>query len=329
MEVNQLNEFSDQILQEACERWGLSDAQRISEAENLIYACNGPNGKVALRLTHPEHRSDALLRAELEWLSTLAQQAIPVVEPLPSNAASFLESIEGDASIWFACAFKWIDGKPVTTRGQTVPNNLIQQWGELTGKIVHSSIESPHAPYRNGRHHWHTPPPSQRSIAEKLLPELPQLSVEITAQQKEIAKLPANSDNYTLIHSDLHSGNVFLTVDQQLVALDFDDACHHYTLQEFAMPLYYSFFMNQENLVDSAKNYFSHFLTGYRKFHDIPIDDFEFLPLFFRLRDLDLMAIRHLWNIPLEHPWSQNTIRIYENGNSLSELPWKKWASKL
>lgn len=330
MEASQLDDFSEKTLHDACGRWNLTSPKRISEAENLVYACESPTGKVALRLTHPDHRSAKLLEAELAWLDHLTRSHVSVVTPrLSSHSQSFLETIESASSHWFACAFEWIDGGSVVVRNQVVPDNRIREWGELTGSIIKSSLETANAPYRNGRHHWNTAPSGQRSVTEKVRFKLPTLADEIVAQQAALSELPRSSDNYTLIHSDLHHGNVFLNTDRKLVALDFDDSCHHFVLQEFAMPLYYSFFSTTEDLEEAAKHYFTNFLTGYRKFHDIPLNDFEQLPVFFRLRDLDLMAICHLWNIPPEHAWSKDVSRIYKNGNPLSKLPWKKWAKSV
>jgi len=329
MDSDQLNDFSSPFLDEACRRWGLKNPERISQAENLIFASMASGGKVALRLTHPIHRSLDLLHAELTWISRLEEAAISVVKPIPSSHASLVEEISIRGKTWLASATHWIDGQSVKPKNGNVSDESIRKWGALTGQIVAHSLEMNRSGTTLSRHHWNEPIPGQSSIADQLGPEHAQLAHEIETAQSEIARLPRDDSNYLLAHTDLHSGNVFQKTDGDLIALDFDDTCYHYLLQEFAMPIYYSLLFTTEDLSAQAKHYFTHFLTGYRKFHDIDTDPFDSLPLFFHLRDLDLEAISYLWRIDPQSKWAKRLHHIYKNGNPISELPWKKWAKEI
>lgn len=326
MDTDQLQDFSESFLEQACKRWQLTHPKRISEAENLIFACQSPDGQVALRLTHPSHRSAALLEAELDWVSLLAENSISVVSPIPSANGSLVESIEIANKTWHTSATRWIEGQSIQVPGKVVSNTSIHSWGGLTGQIVAQSLKMNETKQRLARHHWNQLLPGQPSITEQLGAQHQELANQIETAKAELEQIPQNPDNYLLAHTDLHSGNVFQKADSSLVALDFDDCCYHYLLQEFAMPIYYSLFMPDSDLPEQARHYFKHFLTGYRKFHDIDINALDALPLFFKLRDLDLKAICYRWNIDPESRWSQRVDHIYNHGNPISSLPWKKWA---
>ncbi|EDY83437.1 Phosphotransferase enzyme family, putative [Verrucomicrobiia bacterium DG1235] len=326
MQTAQLQDFSRPILDAACQQWGLSSPARVSEAENLLFACQSPNGKVALRMTHPLHRDASQLTAELDWIARLAQKKIPVVNPLPSKNDNWVETISLANKSWHACVFRWIEGAPIKNENQTVTENSIQLWGGLTSQIIAASLEMNRLGDRLPRHHWNSPIPGQPTLDKQLRPEHPFLADDIAAAQASLEQLPRTPDTYLLAHTDLHAGNVFQTKTGSLIALDFDDCCYHYLLQEFSMPIYYSLLFTEKDLKTEAKRFLQSFLVGYRKYHDIDPDSLELLPLFFKLRDLDLRAISFLWNIPRDSKWYRRIEYVYENGNPLSELPWAKWA---
>ncbi|MBK1878290.1 phosphotransferase enzyme family protein [Pelagicoccus mobilis] len=329
MDSNQLSDYSEPFLIEACKLWNLQSPKLISEAENLIFAAEGPDEKVALRLTHPSHRTRELLQAELDWVDRLNQATISVVTPTESINQQLVETIIIGETTWLASATRWIDGHSVKPRSGKVSEESIRNWGSLTGQIVSQSLEMNRSNLMLPRHHWDELIPGQPSIAEQLGSKHAQLAQEVETAKSQIAKLAKTESNYLLAHTDLHSGNVFQTKTGKLVALDFDDACYHYLLQEFAMPIYYSLLYADEDTASTAKHFFTHFLRGYRKFHDIDCDSLYELPLFFHLRDLDLEAICYRWRIDPDSKWTKRVHHIYKNGNPISGLPWKKWAKEI
>ncbi len=326
LDNDQINDYSDTVLQDACKAWGLTTPHRISEAENLIYKCLSPSGRVALRLTHSLHRDSLQLDAELKWLEHLSSCNLPVVKPRLSFNSKFVETFPIEKSTWYAIVFEWIEGKSIKPRTGKVSDDSIHSWGALTGQIVENSIGLNKSGTKLTRHNWYDSIPEQVEIVKNLGSEHLQLAEEIHQVSEQIKNLPISTGTYLLAHTDLHSGNVFQKENGDLVALDFDDCCYHYLLQEFAMPIYYSLHIPDSDLAGQAQHYFKHFLSGYRKFHDIDVNALDALPLFFKLRDLDLKAICYRWNIDPQSEWSQRVHHIYNHGNPISTLPWKKWA---
>lgn len=329
METEQLADFSQQLLSDACRFWQLSNPEKISDAENLIFKCKASAGEIALRLTHPDHRTASEIQAELEWITYLRERGISVVEPATSQEGHLLHTIDAGRNRWHACAFRWIDGGSIAPRGKPVPIDSIQKWGELTGKIVAASIKANRENITFARYHWNESVPHRPAVAEKVAGALPVLAEELQLAIQDVETLPAGPSEYGLIHTDLHSGNVFQNPRGDVVALDFDDSCYHYFLQELAMPIYYDLLFREEETQTAAREFLAAFLPAYRKFHDIESKRFDDLPLFFRLRDLDLQAITHLWKIPEDSRWGQRFKRLAREGNPLCDYPWSDWAEQL
>lgn len=329
MTSSQLKDFSKPFLEAACKLWNLKQPKFISDAENLIFACQSSTGKYALRLTHPSHRSLDQLGAEISWIGKLRQHSIPVVTPKRSINQNFVEPIAIANTTWLTSATHWIDGHPISPRNNEISADTARAWGSLTGQIISQSLSMNRSKIRLPRPHWDQATPGQETLSEQLSPKQAKLSAELKAAKSSVAAIPKTESNYLLAHTDLHQGNVLQTPQGTLVALDFDDASYHYLIQEVAMPIYYLLHRLDSDHSSGAKRFLSQFLPGLREHHDIDLDAFDAIPLIFQLRDLELEAITHVWDIPEDNPWANRVHHIYEHGNPISQLPWKKWAAQI
>src|SRR5687767_8892825 len=105
--------FTTKLLEYAINKWGGSpdNLKLIGELENFVYEFNDGQNNFILRITHSSHRSNELIKAELDWINFLAVNDIPVCKPIPSINNSFIETFESENSYFIICAFEKARGQ--------------------------------------------------------------------------------------------------------------------------------------------------------------------------------------------------------------------------
>jgi Ser/Thr protein kinase RdoA (MazF antagonist) len=98
-----------------------------------------------------------------------------------------------------------------------------------------------------------------------------------------LASLPMTQDQYSLIHADLHPGNVVQNGDR-LHVIDFDDAAFGWHIYDFAVAL-------KDYREDPAfETYQAALIEGYRQLRHIDADTLSLIPLFLLIRTLNAIG---------------------------------------
>jgi Ser/Thr protein kinase RdoA (MazF antagonist) len=104
--------------------------------------------------------------------------------------------------------------------------------------------------------------------------------------------LPQDSNNYGLIHFDVHGGNFFVDGTGSINVFDFDDCHYNWFANDIAIVLFYM----QLGAEDPAKfslNFMRNFIVGYQIENKFDPQWMDLIPVFMKMREIDLYAIIH------------------------------------
>jgi Ser/Thr protein kinase RdoA (MazF antagonist) len=92
---------------------------------------------------------------------------------------------------------------------------------------------------------------------------------------------------------DAHPGNVFVTDDCELTLFDFDDASYGHFVYDIAMVLFYVSLWDKDATSFTAR-FMPPFLQAYREENRLDPRWLRELPVFLKLREIDLFWLIHL-----------------------------------
>ncbi|WP_186445608.1 phosphotransferase enzyme family protein [Paenibacillus cremeus] len=290
------------IVQAAANAFGLDSnlLAYVGGNVNEIYQHPAQNGYPArvLRLSNQQFRSELEAVAELHFMNYLFENGVSVPKIFPSKAGQWVENVtEGH----HASVFSQAPGR-IPTDEDWNPKLFIQ-WGRILGQM-HLLTQS-YLPLKEiKRKPWSEDPwmdlmrlPTEETIARQKAAEL----------LSWLHTLPTDSKNYGLIHSDLHSKNIFVTEDGTVTAFDFDDCLYHWFAYDIAIILYLAilrFNRQAQAQASGARDdqvawFLDSFLKGYQEM--LPIDPWwlQAIPKFLSLRrlsDFHFLHQRYDWN---------------------------------
>ncbi len=281
--------FHLDILTEACRLYdtSASEAELLKGSSNLVYDC----GDKILRLSHSDIRGHSEVKLEIDWITLLQAQQLPVVELIPSVNGRALEQIGGDNHFTVVC-FEKIDGKKVTESEWNEQH--FQKLGKLLGQLHRTQKKQDNdAHYK----HWD-------EIVEfenyKLLADLnPDYHDMHEALVKEFRTYNRSKENYGIIHYDIHHGNYLLVGEEKkLVVFDFEMACKSWYVNDIACVVYYAkHFPPARDEVDFENRFLAAFWKGYETENQLTEREKEKIPKFLLYRDLVVLAfLRNIWD---------------------------------
>lgn len=281
--------LTPEILAGAADVFQVDTLEFVGGFENIIYQGIRPEGPAILRFSHDLHRTASQIHTELHWLEYLKNKGANVCGPYPSKHGNLVETvIVGDTPLHVS-VFEKALGKRVNIREELGNTKLFQAWGRATGKLHRLTRD------------YRLPPglPKRADITdlfEKNLTAYIPDNLQATAADivRRVRALPKNELCYGLIHSDIHSGNFFYD-GEELHIFDFDDCCCHQLASDIAIPLYYSIWGSgldsQEQKDEFGRCFIRHFLSGYLKEYGLSHEQIAAIPLLFRFRDCELLAV--------------------------------------
>ncbi|WP_020571105.1 phosphotransferase enzyme family protein [Neolewinella persica] len=283
--------YTSEIFHELCNKHGIlpENTILIKEDSNLIYDC----GDSILRVSHSAIRSAGDMDVELDWLDFLNREKVPVVRIIPSLAGKKMVSV-GDLNKHFtAVRFEKIKGSRIS--GSTWNVAHFQKLGKLTGLIHRTGQAYRFKDYFTYSHWDELIECSYTNILPIDKRGLQQLNHRLVT---EFRSYPRDTENYGLIHNDIHHEN-YLLIGQRnkIVLFDFEVTCQSWYIYEIATALYYACLVGQKrNNLKFEQVFLRNFVKGYRKEYDLPPVDFEVVLKFMLYRDLFLYGyVAKMW----------------------------------
>lgn len=283
--------FTEEVLEITSKLYGIEreDLYIVGGFENYIYGFDKDNKSYIVRITHNSHRTVDQVKAEMDFLFYLAKSGANVSMPITTINNSFVETIEClDNSHFIICAFTKAEGERPNRTNLT--NEMFYNYGRTVG-LFHKLTKN----YRESegivkRYNW-----DEDTLivnASKYLSSDDQIILErLDEVIQSIKMIEKTKDNFGLIHTDIHMGNFFVK-NNELTVFDFDDVSYQYFISDIAIALFYLVFMvKEEQQVELADRFLTHFMKGYLSIIKISKSDYMKMPIFLKLRELILYVV--------------------------------------
>lgn len=288
----------DDLAAQALRQWDLGPAvaELVSQSENIVFRVDAEDGrKYVLRLHRPGYHSYAGLVSEQLWTTALQNAGIDVPVPRPTSTGEPYGQISVQGERRFVGMLEWVDGATMRALVSTSDDDAQRAaWFTALGELLARLHEQASA--------WQPPANFSRHAldADGLMGEAPfwgpfWSAAVLTPGQREhfrtlretiyaiLSRLPRDPDGYSLIHADLHPGNVVVNGDR-LHIIDFDDAAFGWHAYDFAVAL-------KDYQDDPAFNtYQAALIDGYRRQRPISDDVLAHIPLFLLIRALNAIG---------------------------------------
>jgi Ser/Thr protein kinase RdoA (MazF antagonist) len=296
MDAQIIARYNDSVLHEAMRRYGIASHQikALDAFESFIYEFERKDEAYILRVGHSFRKSEALIHGEVDWINHLARGGVSVARAVPSLSGELVEVIDDhQGGQFFVTAFVKAQGQQPWLAGWT-PTRY-ENYGRLIGQMHALAVD-----YQPAFPEWRRPDWDEASLQfiEKYLPRS-----EVKAHEayrtvlRHVHALPKDKASYGLIHQDAHQNNFFMDADGTLTLFDFDDCAYSWFINDIAIVLFYiSMDAGELGFPDSASfthEFLTHFLRGYRQAYALSPAWLKEIPVFLKLRELELYAVVH------------------------------------
>ncbi len=289
---------SQSLLKYCASAWGLKNLAFIRKMENIVYSADSKEGKVYLRLTSPLRRGKPEIEAEIHWIEHLASSGIAVPKLIPGRKGNKIVSLHENNQQFEAVVFKEVRGGHPSIEVATSPA-FLRKLGALIAKM-HLASER-YEKLHHKREEWF----EERGLRHALTGAANSAQIALRSQLKsmvaQLHQLPRTPSTYGLIHADLGALNLFVSDDNSIVIIDFDDSCYHWFVFDLAIVLFSieGRFREDALLPDLAK-WLKDLLEGYQSVRLLSQDEIDRIPFLIRYAQLRL----YFW---IEYHESLNT----------------------
>ncbi len=270
-----------------------TDPALVSLSENVTFkvADRRDGGSWVLRLHRPGYHTLEELDSERAWIRALAAASIEVPKPLAArDGREYVPvTIAATGERRFAGMARWTEGRLLSevlaeTSDDRVVEDYFAQLGAITA-AMHNQASVWRPPPHFARHHLD---------ADGLMGDAPHWGPfwehrSLSAAERDLlldararmrlwlARLARDPSGYSLIHADMHPGNILVDGDR-LTVIDFDDAGFGWHLYDIAVVLTYWQSKPNAAAIERA------FLRGYRAVRSLPGTAETMIPMFRLIR---------------------------------------------
>lgn len=279
-----------ELLNESVSRFGvdINEVKFIGGFQNFIYEYQKQEKSYILRLTHSSHRSENLIKGELDFISYLSDNGVSASIPVYSQLGLFTERIDAGESFFIATSFEKAIGEKIGYPECLNNDDLFMKCGQITGKIHALSKKYKPSMVEIQRHDW-----KQNYYLQNMKNFIPEDQYKLYESYKlligKIGNLNKGIDSYGLIHGDINVGNFFLK-DEEIIVFDFDECQYSWFVEDIAIQLFYIIYIylddSKEERKDQTYRFMKNFMKGYSKENFIEEYWLEQIPLFLQLREI-------------------------------------------
>lgn len=236
--------------------------------------------------------------AEMKWTQYLGEHGVNVPRAIPfADGSALMELSQG--SSWMTLTEK-LEGLPIDKNDLNLWNqDLFRAWGEIMGKM-HRLAGSYHSDQADELPHWDENALYNSVSLNSLEDE--ELWHKFTDAVYCLRKLKISSENYGIIHNDLHPGNL-LTNKGHLSIIDFGDAEQGWFANDVAVIIYHALPGSKpwlgERRIEFARFFYRSFMEGYQKYKQVFPEWIEQIEFFLNYRLL-YSTVYHLQHLKMD-----------------------------
>lgn len=282
----------------ALRQWDLGPAtvRQVSHSENIVFQVTAEDGRqYVLRMHRPGYHSFQELVSEQLWTGALHDAGIDVPVPRATRAGAPYGQVDVNGESRFVGILEWVDGSTMASLVAASDDvDLRAAQFRALGALLAGLHDQASA--------WQLPAGFSRQAldAEGLMGPTPfwgpfWTAAALTAEQQArfsqlrealhgiLKGLRKDPDCYSMIHADLHPGNVVVN-GRRLHVIDFDDAAFGWHAYDFAVAL-------KDYQDDPAFDTLQRALIdGYRQRRQVDDEMLNLIPLFLLVRALNAIG---------------------------------------
>ncbi len=252
---------------------------------NDVYAFARGDREYILRIATHDDDHTALTCAEMDWLSHLHREGVPVSMPLPMRDGRLVAALRHGDKHHAVCAFEKAEGAMPSRDDPALWNmDICRDWGYTLGRI-HRATKT----YRPSDPKCTRPVFDGAEALHPALKELPAIDALAHDLVKSLLALPQTPDTYGLIHNDFHHTNFFVNRGRVHV-FDFDDSMYGHFALDVGVSLYFALRWglpdNAAQRQAQAERTVATFLEGYSAANSLDQEARASIPAFMRYRQL-------------------------------------------
>ena len=305
----------------SCWETNIAELALLPMRENICFRVTDVAGeRHILRLHRPGYHSLKELKSEQLWIRALREVDIDVPVPVPTSAGSHYAEVKVCGHLRYVDMLKWVNGVTMLslsedeTDGEVLAEKFYQI-GVLLAKI-HNQACAWELPENFSRHSFNSDGlvgehPFWGRFWEGRLTNKEQRCWLREARHKVCAILTRYGEapeTYSLIHADLHPGNVIVN-GGQLHIIDFDDSGFGWHQYDFSNALF-SYRKHREFPVMQKALF-----KGYRQHRCLSDQAISYVPLFLVIRALACIG----WYSDRPELDEQNVSRLIEYSSNALE----------
>ncbi len=296
LEETQLEEILLASAARALNDWdiGAKAISLVSHSENIVFRVDSECGQpFVFRFHRPGYHTLPELHGEFQWTAALNRSGIGAPVPrLSRDKHAFVPfNLPELSQTRYVSMVEWVEGTPMATliEQETDPSRLASYFRKV-GKLA--------ARIHNQATHWRLPEGFERHAfdADGLMGEYPfwgpfwEQSDLTPADRAQIiygrdkiydllSQYGKERANYSLIHADLHPGNL-ITTGENVHIIDFDDSGFGWHQYELAVAIsYYQDNPHFETIREAI-------IAGYLTERPLSQSDIDLLPVFVLIRSM-------------------------------------------
>lgn len=265
--------------------------------ENCVFRADDETGAVALRLHRPGYRTEEEIVAESVFIAALAQEGIPVVDPVPTVEGGHAVSVRAggvevvvDAQRWVSSAEPLGSAEAAWDGSSALTPEDFEKLGRLAAKM-HTASERLTATHRFLRAPWDheglvgSEPlwGDPRGVAGLASADMADLTDAMRAVGGVLREYGTDPSIYGAIHADFTPENI-LVKDGGYIVIDFDDFGEGWHMFDLATVLF--FYQPHPRYRDFAAALF----RGYRTERLLRDEDEALLSVFLIARGLTYLG---------------------------------------
>ncbi len=295
-----------EVAHRALSDWALTpiSVEAVSHSENIVFRVAADDGRTyVLRMHRPGYHSYEELISEQDWTAALTSAGLDVPVPRHLQDGRPYGRVQVLGEERYVGVLEWVDG---STMGSLLETEFKTEFktGPETGedpsgaRVRFAQLGKLLGALHNQASNWQPPPTFTRHCLDEdgLMGTAPfwgpfWAARALTATQQNdflalrdrlygiLFQLPRESSQYSMIHADLHPGNVIVNGDR-LHVIDFDDSGFGWHAYDLAVAL--KDYQNEPRFGD----YRSALIRGYRSVRPLTDDTIAQIPLFLLIRAL-------------------------------------------
>ncbi len=275
-------------------QWGVSplSIELASLSENTVFkVTTAEQRRYALRIHRPGYHTLAELESEHLWAQALIDAGVKIPRAFETLEGSFYERFQWRESAAWVGLVEWLDAEPLHSMINTDTSSAFMQQkltelGSICARL-HNQASGWQPPAGFTRHHLNIDgflgeAPFWGRFWDAPLLKSSERELILTAREQLrdiLAAYGENPSTYSMIHADLHDGNILVT-DKDLMVIDFDDAGFGWHVYDIAVAL--SPYLHRKDYADMEQT----FLDAYRINRQLADEELSLLPYFFLIRTL-------------------------------------------